>query len=318
MVSLMLYVLYIGLILFPSLGLSAEKVRLAYPARSLSALHIRVAQEKGFYRKYGLEVEAIQMRPTISAAALISGEVRYLASVGSAIRSAGMAAPVKIVSVANVAPFFSLVARPAYAKVEALKGKEIGLTGNPGGTNDRVMRFILKEAGLDPQKDVQLIYAGDPPLLYSSFQGGRFEAMFISLPFPVLAEQQGYRILVNAAERIRVPLSGLAVTEDTLKTARDQVKRMIRADAEARRLIRREKETAVETMVSWLGLDRSVARRSYDLYLPAVSGDVTVEREGVRLILEMEVDSGVPIKIRDPDQIIDAKIVEEVKRELSK
>jgi NitT/TauT family transport system substrate-binding protein len=113
--------------------------------------------------------------------------------------------------VANVAPFFSLVARPAYAKIEALKGKEIGLTGNPGGTNDRVMRFILKEAGLDPQKDVQLIYAGDPPLLYSAFQGGRFEAMFISLPFPVLAEQQGYRILVNAAERIRIPLSGLAV-----------------------------------------------------------------------------------------------------------
>jgi NitT/TauT family transport system substrate-binding protein len=308
----------LGLFFFSATIHAAEKVRLAYPARSLSALHIRVAQERGFYRKYGLEVEAIQMRPTISAAALISGEVRYLASVGSAIRSAGMAAPVKIVSVANVAPFFSLVARHPYMKIEQLKGKEIGLTGNPGGTNDRVARFILKQAGVDPQKDVQLIYAGDPPLLYSAFRGGRFDAMFISLPFPVLAEQQGYRILVNAAEKIRVPLSGLAVTDETLKIARDQVKRMIKADVEARRLIRREKEAAVEVMVTWLGLERPVARRSYDLYLPAVSGDVTVEREGVRLILEMEVESGVPIKITDPDQIIDAKMVEEVKRELSR
>ena len=34
---------------------SLEKVRLAYPARSLSALHIQVAQEKGIYRKYGLQ-----------------------------------------------------------------------------------------------------------------------------------------------------------------------------------------------------------------------------------------------------------------------
>jgi hypothetical protein len=33
--------------------------------------------------------------------------------------------------------------------------------------------------------------------------------------------------------------------------------------------------------------------------------------------LEAEVESGVPIKIKDPDQIIDAKMVEEVKRELS-
>jgi NitT/TauT family transport system substrate-binding protein len=314
----MRYALYIGLLLFPSLCFAAEKVRLAYPARSLSALHIRVAQEKGFYKKYGLEVEAIQMRPTISAAALISGEVRYLASVGSAIRSAGMAAPVKIVSVANVAPFFSLVTRPSYARLDALKGKEIGLTGNPGGTNDRVMRFILKQAGLDPQKDVKLIYAGDPPLLYSSFQGGRFDAIFISLPFPVLAEQRGYRILLNAAERVKVPLSGLAVTVETLKSARDQVKRMIKADVEARQLIRREKDTTVEVMENWLGLERSVARRSYDLYLPAVSGDLTVEPESVRLVLEMEAESGVPIKVSDPDQIIDAKIVEEVKRELSK
>jgi hypothetical protein len=31
----------------------------------------------------------------------------------------------------------------------------------------------------------------------------------------------------------------------------------------------------------------------------------------------MEVESRVPIRIRDPDQIIDAKVVEEVKRELS-
>jgi hypothetical protein len=38
----------------------------------------------------------------------------------------------------------------------------------------------------------------------------------------------------------------------------------------------------------------------------------------VRLVLEMEAESGVPIKVSDPDQIIDAKIVEEVKRELSK
>jgi len=69
-------------------------------------------------------------------------------------------------------------------------------------------------------------------------------------------------------------------------------------------------------MVSWLGLDRSVARRSYDLYLPAVSRDVTAEREGVRLILEMEMESGVPIKIRDPDQIIDAKGVRGVAQKM--
>lgn len=34
--------------------------------------------------------------------------------------------------------------------------------------------------------------------------------------------------------------------------------------------------------------------------------------------LEMEMESGVPIKIKDADLIIDAKIAEEVKRELGR
>ena len=58
-----------------------------------------------------------------------------------------------------------------HLQAQDLKGKEIGLTGNPGSANDRVMRLILQQAGLDPQRDVQLIYIGDPPVLYSAFRG---------------------------------------------------------------------------------------------------------------------------------------------------
>ena len=308
--------LFAGLVL-PALAVSAEKVRLAYPARSLGALHIYVGQKMGFYNKHGLEVEPIQMKPTVSVASLISGDVRYLATAGSAIRSAAMGAPIKIVSVGVIAPFFSLLGRPDSGGIGALKGKEIGLPGNPGSTADRVARFILKEAGLDPQKDVKFVYAGDPPILYQAFRSGRFGAVMLSLPFPVLAEKEGYRILANAAEKINIPLTGLAVTDETLRTARDQVKKMVKADWEARRYIRKNKDSAVDVMVDWLGLERSVASRSYDLYLPALSGDLKVEREAIRLVLEMEVESGVPIKIKDPDQIIDSKLIDEVRREVS-
>lgn len=117
--SLLIFVL---LLFAPLPAFSQERVRLAYPARSLSALHIRVAEERGFYRKYGLEVEAIQIRPTVSVVALLSGEVQYLASVGSAIRSAAMGAPIKIVSVALTARSYEL-ALPAISQ-EAMVDRE--------------------------------------------------------------------------------------------------------------------------------------------------------------------------------------------------
>src|SRR3990172_13090769 len=91
---------------------SLEKVRLAYPARSLSVLHIQVAREKGIYKKYGLAVEAIQMRPTITVATLLSREIQYVASLGSTVRVALKGAPVKIVTVSLTAPFFIFLSRP--------------------------------------------------------------------------------------------------------------------------------------------------------------------------------------------------------------
>ncbi len=310
----------IALLLLPSgLGaaeVSPEKVRLGYPARSLAALHIRIAQEKGFYRKNGLEVEAIQLRPAVNAVALLSGEVQYTSSLGSAVRSAAMGSPVKIVSVSLMAPIFTLVARPHYNSLNDLRNKEIGINGNPGSTNDRVIRIILRRASIDPQKDLRLLYSGDAIVLYSAFKAGRFDAMFIALPFPVMAEQDGNRILQNAAETVKLPLAGLAVSDERAKAAPEQIKRMIKADVEARRFIRSDKEATVQVMMRWLGLERSVAVRSYDLLLPAVSSDAMIDHEGIRRTLEVEAENGVALKINEAEKIINAKMVEEAKREL--
>ncbi len=289
-------------------------MRLAYPARSLSALHIQVAQEKGIYRKYGLNVEAIQMRATITVAALLSKEVQYLASLGSAVRAALRGAPIKAVTISLTTPFFSLVSRPNIRTIQELNGKEIGLTGNPGSANDQVARLILRQAGLDPQRDVKLLHVGDPPVLYSAFKGGRFAAISVSLPFPIVVEQEGYKILANAAESIKLPFIGLAVTDETLRSSREQVKRMIRADVEARRYIRREQEATIGVMMRWLGLSRSVALRSYELVLPAISQDFTLDRVGIQRLVDMEIEQGEALKITDPDLIADSKLLAEARR----
>lgn len=293
---------------------SLEKVRLAYPARSLSALHIQVAQEKGIYRKYRLQVEPIQMRATITVAALLSKEVQYVASLGSSVRVALRGAPVKVVTVSLTAPFFSLVSRPNIRTVQDLREKEIGVTGNPGSTNDQVVRMILRQAGLDPQRDVKLLHLGDPPVLYSAFKGGRFGAISVSLPFPVIAEQEGYKILANAAESIKLPFIGLAVSDETLRSSREQIKRMIRADVEARRYIGREKVATIDIMMRWLGLSRSVALRSYELALPAISQDFTLDRAGIQRLIDMESEQGEAPKITDPDLITDSKLLAEARR----
>ena len=232
------------------------------------------------------------MRAAITVAALLSKEVQYVASLGSSVRVALRGAPVKVVTVSLTAPFFSLVSRPNIRTVQDLRDKEIGITGNPGSTNDQVVRMILRQAGLDPQRDVKLLHLGDPPVLYSAFKGGRFAAISVSLPFPVVAEQEGYKILANAAESIKLPFIGLAVSDETLRSSQEQVKRMIRADVEARRYIGREKDETIDVMMRWLGLSRSVALRSYELVRPAISQDFNLDRAGIQKLIDMESEHG--------------------------
>jgi hypothetical protein len=70
-------------------------------------------------------------------------------------------------------------------------------------------------------------------------------------------------------------------------------------------------------MMDWLALERTVALRSYDLLLPAVSPEAMIDHEGIRRTLEVELESGVALKIREPNALINSRMVEEAKKELA-
>jgi ABC-type nitrate/sulfonate/bicarbonate transport system substrate-binding protein len=96
----------LAILLFSCVVVSAApvKVRLAYPARSMSTLHIPVALEKGIFAKYGLNVEAIQIRSAVSLSALLSNEIQYMTAIGTGIRAAAKGLPVKGVVIYRDAP----------------------------------------------------------------------------------------------------------------------------------------------------------------------------------------------------------------------
>jgi ABC-type nitrate/sulfonate/bicarbonate transport system substrate-binding protein len=105
-----------------------EKVRIAIATSSMAFLVPFVAKDRGLYAKHGSEVELIQMRPNISVAALLSGEIEYIELIGSAIRSAARGLPMRAISTGIKSPFFSIVAQNKYKSVKDLKGAVIGIT----------------------------------------------------------------------------------------------------------------------------------------------------------------------------------------------
>src|SRR5919106_3765709 len=58
------------------------KISISYPTASICCIALFAAQQWKVFQENGLEVESIQMRSQAANAALVSGDVNYVAGVG--------------------------------------------------------------------------------------------------------------------------------------------------------------------------------------------------------------------------------------------
>jgi NitT/TauT family transport system substrate-binding protein len=266
-----------------------EKVRIAIATSSLAFLVPFVAKDRGFYLKHGSEVELIQMRPNISIAALLSGEIEYIELIGSAIRSAARGLPIRAISTGIKSPFFSIIAQHKYKSMKDLKGAIIGLT-SIGGTNHVSTRITLRQFGLDPERDVKLIAIGDEKVMFDAFKVGRADAVVLAPPFSVQLKREGFPVLAQTAQYVTIPFSGLGATIERIKNNRAQIKRVLKAEIEALRFIQGNAAGTTEVIRKRFSMDEKLARESYDVVVESFSRDGRVPLDGVDILLQIEKD----------------------------
>jgi ABC-type nitrate/sulfonate/bicarbonate transport system substrate-binding protein len=292
-----------------------EKVRIAVATSSLAFLVPFVAKDRGFYLKHGSEVELIQMRPNISVAALLSGEIEYMELIGSAIRSAARGLPIRAISTGIKSPFFSIIAQSKYKTIKDLKGAIVGIT-SIGGTNHISTRITLRQFGLDAEKDVKLIAIGDEKVMYDAFKVGRADAVVLAPPFSVQLKREGYPVLAQTAQYVTIPFSGLGATTDRIKANRAQVKRVLKAEIEALRFIQSNASGTAEVIRKRFNMDEKLARESYDVVVEAFSRDGRVPLDGVDILLQIEKDQKLIPATVTPQMVVEQSLVEEALKEL--
>ena len=315
---------FISALLFSSLIFSTagaqdksqpEKLRIAVAASSLAFLVPFVAKDRGFYLKHGSDVELIQMRPNISVAALLSGEIHYIELIGSAIRSAARGLPVRAISTGIKAPFFSIIGQSKHKSVKDLKGGVIGLT-SIGGTNHISARVTLTKLGFDPEKDVKFLAIGDEKIMVDAFKAGRTDAVVLAPPFSVQLRREGFPILAQTAQHVTIPFSGLGTTTERIKNQRPQIKQVLKAEIEALRFIQANPAGTTDVIRKRFHMDEKLARESYDAVADAFSRDGRVPLEGVDILLQIEKDQKLIPATITPQMVVDSSLVEEALREI--
>ena len=291
-----------------------QPVRGAFPSPSVQILPMMVAQERGFFKREGLDLELIFVRgATTAVQALIANQIHFIFSIGPQMPAVWEGNDIILLAQQVGRPTFSLVVTPDIQKIADLKGKKIGVTF--GGSTAAGTKALLELNKINPDKDVEYIgLPGNEPKI-AAMKQGIISAALLAPPADYLAMKSGLKRLVSLADIFKdTAFTGLAANRKTIIENPQMVKRMVRAIVRSVLHTRDNPEDALQVLTKRLGLERDAAQDAYQMIKDAL---VPVPTEkGVELMAQWQ---AIALNIkpkRKPAEYMDLRFVNEVMAEL--
>jgi NitT/TauT family transport system substrate-binding protein len=296
-----------------SLVFALESIAVSYQGPGVFNLPVELAVQRGFFRDQNLDVKLIMTRPDIDRTALFTGDIDYSLRGSSTVLSAARGLPIRMLFVGTLKPFWALVVRPEVNSVKELKSKVLGVAGLAGG-HHVATRLILREYGLDPDKDVayKVIAAGSRiPALMS----GAMDAGLLEYAEAFRAKKSGFKILLNAADHYTVLNWGVGVNIKKLREQPDQVKRFLIGNVMGLRFVRENRNLFVEAMVNRLKLDRETAEGVYQLSINNFTKEGTMEEAALKAVVNQQL-AEAKLKEVPLSQVTDFTLLQQALKEV--
>lgn len=181
-------------------------VRIGQGIPTLSFLPPLAARALDTFKDQGLKLEFVSIRggDPAALAALDAGDIDFAAT-GSdtALEAIVKGQPFQIIySLMSQVTLDLIVSHdllkrtgvkptdPLARRLSVLKGATIGVTA-VGGTQDRAVRWLTTQGGLNPQRDVKIVQIGPPPAIQAALDHGQIDGFLLSQPEGALSEQGG-------------------------------------------------------------------------------------------------------------------------------
>ena len=315
----------LGLALFWVFFLSAdcgaqEKIRISYSSSDTINSVWTVANDAGFYKKYGLDAELVYIgSTTLGIAAIISQDIQIGNAAGSGPANAAVrgADTVSAGCLINVLAY-ELVVLDSIKSPEDLKGKAIGIS-RFGSVSDVAARELLKGLGLRPMEDVKILQVGGASERAAGFSRGII-AGFPSPPGNVKLIPGGlpHRILADMGDLPKpypFPFICAVTTKSFLAKNRDAVKRTLMALIDAAHYFKNNKEAAQKIVAKYLrGANQAYLDASYLSTAKILERVPYTSREGMKIQLDEALKQNPASKVT-VDNLIDDSVVRDLEKE---
>mgnify|MGYP001221472156 CR=1 FL=1 len=272
--AIIVSMLFMFTLLMPTVSRAAEspyKIRIGFPSLAFSYMPFYVAQEKGFYKKYGIESEYIQMATGIQPQAVVAGNINYFTSISTGMSAAVAGLPlIMVISFCDTSPWV-LVTNKDINKPQDLIGKTVALSGVRTSPYYFFQAFLKKFEIND--KEVPTILTGGTSDSFRALTTNRVAGTILTPPFDDKAVSLGYKKFMQLGELADVPYVGLVTSQNEIKTNRESVRRTVTAVMDALGWLRANRTESIKMIIDKFKVNQQEAEGTYATLIRILNKD---------------------------------------------
>ncbi len=278
---------------------------------------VRFSQKQGFFKKQGLDVTMIYVPSGVLAAQTVVSGSALIAnnSVSDILNAIAAGAPLKILTV-NIDRFQHLfVARPGINSPKDMKGKKVAVS-RYGAFSDIETRFLIRQWGMDPDRDVQVLQIGNSAARSAALMSGGIDGAVVTPAFVPVARNAGLNVIFDLSTiKTRFANIGLMAQERLIREQPRLVKGAVAGMVHGIKFWKTNPEVAKAYLKQIHKVSAADLDSIYEDGSKNIRSEPTPDLDGIQTAWE-----SIPeLKARGPvdfKKFVDSRFIEEVLREM--
>jgi NitT/TauT family transport system substrate-binding protein len=278
---------------------AAARIRIGYSAITTTQAPLWAAEDRGYFKKYGLEPELIYLAGGAKIALAVESESIQLGrfNVASAVDARLAGGDLTVIGSFYDYYYFQIFGKPTLQRPTDLRGKIVAAS-TAGSASEYGIRDALGHFGLK-DNEYKVLYTGGTDARVQALQQGLADAAIISPPNGLIAQKLGFREIINLMEmKMLFGYGGLVGKESWLRQNRETVLDFFKSYLEGLATLRQDREYALKVIAKYARIsDRDILLESYRTSIPQIPTRPYVKREIVEKSLAVSRNEAAPAPI---------------------
>jgi NitT/TauT family transport system substrate-binding protein len=291
-----------------------KKLRLAYAGWEIGTAVAYIGVDAGLFKKNGIDIEELPIRDTLSAGVQSLLGVDLLIGFGNplaVLQPVAIGADIAVIGSHVSFDQYGMGVGSSIAAVKDLKGKKVGVSAL-GARSDLVARVMLRRAGLDPAKDVEMVAAGLTPARALALTKDLVQGVPLNQQIAAQAQKLGIKVLEMNAVPVMTDL--LITTRSYIKGEEETVRRFMKGYAAAIQFFVSKRSESVGILKKYFPGNQGVSVDAmYDVFSAQLRPLPELNNEAIQAFVDVGAGVDERTKNLKPSDIIEPKFFDELK-----